>query len=72
MDKMRKYREAFRAIQQSYEIWIDRLNNSEHESFTYHNDKLFGLKEVAIYDTDISVEEFWEINNYEIKRRENA
>ena len=72
MDKMRKYREAFGAIQHGYEYWIDRLGRSEAEAFSYQDTKLNGLKEVAIYDTEISAEDFWEINDLQIMRRPGA
>ena len=71
-DKMRKYQEAFRALQQSYELYIDRLGYDEHKAFMAHLDRLNGIKEVAIYDTEISRDEFCTVNEFEIRRREDA
>lgn len=70
MDIMRKYRNAMESIQKDYEFFIDQSGWGEHVAFTYCNAKLMGLTEVAIYDMDLTMDEFQEINNYRIERRD--
>ena len=70
MDIMRKYRNAMRGIQDDYEFFIDQSGWEEHDAYTYCNAKLMGLTEVAIYDTALTMDEFQEINNYRIERRD--
>lgn len=70
MDIMRKYREAMESIQKDYEFFIDRSGWEEHDAYTCCLAKLIGLSEVAIYDTALTMDEFQEINNYRIERRD--
>ena len=70
-DKLRKYKEAYKHIQDGYEIRIDKLGYDEHRAFSIAQDELNGLITVAIYDREINPDEFWMVNEMKIRRRED-
>lgn len=69
---MDKYMKALESIQQGYDMWIDELERKEHDAYSFYWPMSMGVIEVAMHDVNISIDEFQQINNWELKRREDA
>ena len=69
---MDKYMKALESIQQGYDMWIDELERKEHDTYSFYWPMSMGVVEVAKHDANISIDEFQQINNWELKRREDA